>query len=986
VFVGLALAAALGAQGGTPSPLACANATPIPYDPPERLALGPPAPQQQLNVFLPVGTPPAQGWPVVVVSIYGGGEATTPRSRYWDSGTTQRFWQLVDSGLAVVEFGTTGAGGGDGLWYPRGHPSGRYESFHPSDDNPEKEAEWAIQWVKTQTLYPLDPARVGTWGRSGGAVILLRAAMGPDGARTSGSEQVRASTRVRAVAALQPPTSVWAFHQGDLGISLPEHLERADAPGVAATALEQVEESLQKAYSLMGACFDGAEERASNEAQAVCLVYGDPITLVDGEPIDLSLDAAGFPVLHDVFVPPAQHDQWFGQALWRRLVGLSGAAAAFHAKHSIFAVRDVYALPAPHDVHTDVFAGSFVGPAATALVHDWLVRELAPEPPDPGGGGTPGEVRSFTKITRGSAGGPPLWVRDQYAAAVSSLGDLDGDGRDELAVGAVFDDDGGGSPGANLGAVWIHFLDAAGTPVAHQKISRTGGGFGGDLGPGDNFGRAVEGLGDLDGDGVPDLAVGAPLDDDGGANQGALWILFLNADGSVKGHAKISETQGGFPAGLLDPGDQLGRAIARVGDLDGDGTADLAVGAPLDRDGGVGRGAVYVLFLHPDGSVASVRKISSTQGGLSSPLANNAHFGFALAGLGDRDGDGTLELAVGAPDQVVAGQRLGVVDVLSLRPDGTVASAVRISEGLGGFDGDLDPGDDFGASLAALGDLDGDGWGDLAVGASYDDDGAAGSPVDRGAVWILLLSQDASVAGSQKVSETQGGLTATLGDTDRFGTSVARTSDRNADGVPDLCVGASFDDEGGPNCGALYVLHLDDGTLPANPAHPSASAGGPLADAPGEPAVRPYGCLEDADGSLVVLDGEPRLGATLVLGVDDPLGVARAGARPVVLLSSAPAPAYPCGTPLDGEPFGPSGEALVSLARPAPFRVLAGAPWSGPGSPAAVLLRIPELPELVGRTLYAQGLLVAPGSVAATAPSRWTRGLEIVIGPREGTR
>src|SRR5687767_2787704 len=75
----------------------------------------------------------------------------------------------------------------------------------------------------------------------------------------------------------------------------------------------------------------------------------------------------------------------------------------------------------------------------------------------------------------------------------------------------------------------------AGTVQAEQKISATAGGFGGDLDLGDYFGSSVAALGDLDGNGIEDLAVGATLDDDGvpGSQNGAVWILFLNADGTV---------------------------------------------------------------------------------------------------------------------------------------------------------------------------------------------------------------------------------------------------------------------------------------------------------------------------------------------------------------------------------------------------------------------------------------------------------------------
>jgi len=391
------------APQGLPSPLPPANAAPIVYCPPERLAAGVPSSFHVLNVFLPAGPAPTAGWPVVVATGYGGGASVPPASALSSSGASAPYWNLVSTGIAVVHFGTPGLSAGRGLWYPPGHPSGRYESFKPADDNPEKSAEWALQWTKVQALYPFDLTRVGLRGSSGGAVLAIRTAMGPERARATGSAQVRASTRVAAILAIQPPTSAWALEQGpELTIPFPKHLEQAARPGVAATQLSQVAPELQKDYSLMRVAFQSAAAVANNVQQPLCLVYGDPVLRIGSAPATFALDAGGFPVLFDVIKQPLQHDSWYGYVFWRRLLDLSPGSAAFHAANSVFAMRDVYALPAPFNWHTQTYPGGVMGARATKIGHDWLVARLKGPQPLIAASGTPsGSPHSTSALVTG---------------------------------------------------------------------------------------------------------------------------------------------------------------------------------------------------------------------------------------------------------------------------------------------------------------------------------------------------------------------------------------------------------------------------------------------------------------------------------------------------------------------------------------------------------------------------------------------------------
>ena len=190
----------------------------------------------------------------------------------------------------------------------------------------------------------------------------------------------------------------------------------------------------------------------------------------------------------------------------------------------------------------------------------------------------------------------------------------------------------------------------------------------------------------------------------------------------------------------------FGAAVASIGDLDGDGVTDLAVGDPGDVSGSPGgfgeyRGAVYVLFMHPNGTVRTSQKIANDLGG-GPPLLDRSRFGKSVAAIGDLNGDGTTDLAVGAY-RLNSQDFAGGVYVLFMNADGTVKSRQAISSGIGGGP-ILGNNDRFGRSVTSLGDIDGDGVNDIAVGATGD------GGQYRGAVHILFMKADGTVKSSQK--------------------------------------------------------------------------------------------------------------------------------------------------------------------------------------------------------------------------------------------
>lgn len=339
-----------------------------------------------------------------------------------------------------------------------------------------------------------------------------------------------------------------------------------------------------------------------------------------------------------------------------------------------------------------------------------------------------GSVRETVTIGSGTPNGPTLIDGDSYCSSVTGLGDLDGDGVEDIAVGALGDDTGG----SGRGAVYIHFLDTDGSVLSTTKFV-SGTTNGATLVNGDNYGSAVERIDDLDGDLVPELMVGAIFDDTGGSNRGAAYLHFLQADGSIKSTKKFASGTNGVPA--LVNNDRYGISVANLGDLNNDGVADVAVGAFFDDTGGSNRGAVYVHFLDVDGSVVSTTKLADTTNGGPS-LIDGAVYGYRVAGLGDVDGDGAEDVLVGAPGQNGGGSLEGQAFIHFLRTDGTIARTEPIDSSITNGP-ELADGDGFGTATGVFDDLDGRGLPDIIVGANLSDGGGS----DRGKVWISFLNR-----------------------------------------------------------------------------------------------------------------------------------------------------------------------------------------------------------------------------------------------------
>jgi hypothetical protein len=330
----------------------------------------------------------------------------------------------------------------------------------------------------------------------------------------------------------------------------------------------------------------------------------------------------------------------------------------------------------------------------------------------------------------------------------------------------------------------------------------------------DSAGYKVSSAGDVNGDGFDDLIVGAPMGDNGGGTDaGEAYVIFGKASGFGTIDLTTLSPANGFMIQGDRAGDRAGWSVSAAGDVNGDGLADLIIGAPRGDNGGTDAGEAYVVFGKTTGfgAVLDLASLTPSDGFIIQGDTLIDQAGISVSSAGDVNGDGFDDLIVGAPGGDDGGPNSGEAYVVFGKASGFGTIDLTNLSAANGFiiQGDADA-DQTGWSVAAAGDVNGDGFDDLIVGAPMGDNGG----IDAGEAYVLFgkASGFGQVVGASRVIDLtnltfpdgfiiQGDV---LGD--QAGWSVSAAGDINNDGFADLIVGAPMGDDGGNNAGEAYVI------------------------------------------------------------------------------------------------------------------------------------------------------------------------------------
>jgi len=400
--------------------------------------------------------------------------------------------------------------------------------------------------------------------------------------------------------------------------------------------------------------------------------------------------------------------------------------------------------------------------------------------------------------------------------SVSSAGDVNGDGYDDLVIGASYADPNGTS---SAGETYVVYGGASAPGTGGKLVLSALDGANGFIIDGidvyDSSGVSVSSAGDVNGDGYDDLLIGAVGGAPNGNYSGETYVVYGGARApGTGGKLALSALDGtnGFILAGSNAEDRSGRAVSSAGDVNGDGYDDLIIGA---YNSSRGVGVTYVVYGGATGANLTLNRstLNGTNGFILPGIDGVDQSGYSVSSAGDVNGDGYDDLIIGAhlgdPNGASSGETY-VVYGGARAPGTNGVLALSALNGVNGFViNGIDGGDRSGISVSSAGDVNGDGYDDLIIGAYGADPGGNRT---AGESYVVFGGARApgmdGVLALSALSGTSGFTLNGIDPSDGSGRSVSSAGDVNGDGYDDLIIGAREADPGGAgNAGETYVVY-----------------------------------------------------------------------------------------------------------------------------------------------------------------------------------
>jgi RTX calcium-binding nonapeptide repeat (4 copies)/FG-GAP repeat len=399
--------------------------------------------------------------------------------------------------------------------------------------------------------------------------------------------------------------------------------------------------------------------------------------------------------------------------------------------------------------------------------------------------------------------------------SVSNAGDVNGDGLDDLIIGGSGSDPNGSASGQS----YVVFGSSSGF-VSSLDLSTLNGSNGfkiNGIAAGDQLGYSVSGAGDINGDGIDDLIIGANLADPNGNSSGQSYVVFGKRSG-FGANFNISTLNGsnGFKINGIAAGDRSGTSVSRAGDINHDGIDDVIIGARSASPNGKNSGQSYVVFGKRSGfsTDLNLATLNGTNGFILNGVKAGDNSGVSVSEAGDINGDGIDDLIIGAsadplgatpanpnnpsPGQsyVVFGKRSGFSASLNL----------STLNGSNGFKiSGITPDDRSGYAVSTAGDINGDGIDDLLIGSYF----ASPKGVTNAGQSYVVFGSTKGFSSNLNLSTLNGSNGFKINGIapgDVSGAALSSAGDVNGDGIDDLLIGAPYASPNGNKSGQSYVV------------------------------------------------------------------------------------------------------------------------------------------------------------------------------------